>query len=845
MIKRAALRRGLLCASVLCGPVAVHAAEPAPAADGAATTTNEQTIVVTATRRSTSLQDVPINISAVSSQALQDQHVDDVRSLGALTPGLTIKDTGPSANGTIIMRGLSADDSSSSGNNYDNALAIYLGETPIYADFKFMDIARVETLLGPQGTLYGEGTLAGAIRYLPNRPNPDKWEGSADMRLFGESHAHSPGATVEGTINIPLISGKVALRSSVGYWDNPGFIDYVGLVNQPGISNPQPGGPIGDYTQQASSLSVSPTVIGINPATGAAPTGWDTNNATPAQLAANVHNALGVNFEHTLSMRHTLGLFPVDGLRAYLTWAHQITDTDGDQINSGGVLGTTQYQASKRYLEPTHRTADLYALEVEADIGHLAQLVSDTAWTKQRYTHQGDNTDLLLDLNYGYEQFPNFTSFNESKSSRTQFNQELRLVSKHGGPISWTLGGFYNKMNYASDYHEVVPGFPAWAEANSAYFQANQYDRVDEWEYASFVQSSNQEKAVYGEATATISPQFQVTGGMRYFGYTAFINGGSTLPLYHPYPDVPYAGATGSTTKSGVVWKGNTSYKFSKDLLAYFTFSKGYRLGGVNDVAPCPPNIAAIKAADPTLQFLCALPAEQSYGPDTTLNKELGIRYALFGGALRGSVAVYSINWDGIQLGSVTENGAIGITVNGGKAISRGVELTFSAKPTKYLTINGNYSYNDAHLTQDVPGLIHYGNGGYLKIAALAGDRLPGSAKNSGTLSADYSVPAGLDAVDLNMSATYNGDVFTRPGLQGYGQDLPAYVTARGSIAYRFAEQGLVVKLYADNLFNKYAVTGVGNNLSSRIIDNGFASRYYTQSVLTPRRAGIELTKTF
>jgi outer membrane receptor protein involved in Fe transport len=242
---------------------------------------------------------------------------------------------------------------------------------------------------------------------------------------------------------------------------------------------------------------------------------------------------------------------------------------------------------------------------------------------------------------------------------------------------------------------------------------------------------------------------------------------------------------------------------------------------------------------------LCALPNEQSFGPDTTYNKEIGLRYSLFGGKLRGSIAAYTINWDGIQLGSVTENGAIGITVNGGKAVSKGVELTFVAKPAKGLTISGNYSYNDAHLTQDVPGLIHYGNGGYLKIAALAGDRLPGSAKNSGTLGVDYSVPVGVNSLDFNVSGTYNGNILTRPGDQGFGQTLPAYVTSRGSIGYDFVDQGFVVKLYADNMFNKYAVTGVSNNLSSRIIDNGFASRYYTQSVLTPRRAGIELTKKF
>lgn len=836
MKSRSTFRLGLLAATMLgsTAPIAAHAAD-APAPDSTApappTVDNGQTIVVTATRRSVTLQDVPINISAVSGQTLTDQRVDSVRDLAALTPGLTIKDTGPSSTGTIILRGLSADDTSSTGNNYDNALAIYLGETPLYADLKFMDIARVETLLGPQGTLYGEGTLSGAIRYLPNRPNPDKWAGSADVRFFGESHAHSPGADVQATVNIPLIAGKVALRSSVGYWDNPGFIDYVGLVNVPGVSNPQPGGPVGDYSQQAASLhpSYATTVIGVNPVTGAAPTGWDTNNATPAELAANVHNFLGANSESTLSMRHSLGIFPTDGLKIFLTWAHQVTDTNGDQINSGGVLGTGKYEASKRYLEPTHRVTDLYSIEVEGDIGEFAQLVSDTAWTKQFRKHQGDNTDLLLDLNYGYQLFPEFTSYNRSQNSRTQFNEEVRLVSKGKGMFNWTLGGFYNKMNNAQNYHEVVPGFPAWAGI----------DRPDEWEYASYVRSSNQEKAVYGEATLNFSPKWQVTGGARYFGYTAYIIGGQALPLFQTYPDVNYRSASGQTSKSGVVWKANTSYKFSPSLMAYFTWSKGYRLGGVNDVAPCKLPL------DPTKQNLCALPNEQSYGPDKTNNKELGLRFNLLGGKLRGSLAAYYIDWNGIQLAGVTQNGAIGITVNGGKAVSKGVELNFTARPVDHLSITGSYSYNDAHLTQDVPGLIHYGNGGYLQVDAKSGDRLPGSPQHSGAIGVDYEIPVGLNAIDFDWTMSYTGDIYSRPGNQGFGEVMPAYTEHHAFISYKLRDAGLELKLYGDNLFNKYAVTGVQNNLSSRIINSGFASRFYGQSVLTPRRVGVQLTKDF
>src|SRR6185436_12342793 len=127
-------------------------------------------IVVTATRRAVSVQDVPINISAVGAEQIDRQHISDIRDIADFTPGLTISDTGPGSVGTIVMRGLSADDTSATGDTYDNAMGIYLGEVPLFYDFKMLDISRVETLLGPQGTLYGLGTLAAAIRNIPNRP---------------------------------------------------------------------------------------------------------------------------------------------------------------------------------------------------------------------------------------------------------------------------------------------------------------------------------------------------------------------------------------------------------------------------------------------------------------------------------------------------------------------------------------------------------------------------------------------------------------------------------------------------------------------------------------------------
>ena len=274
-------KTSLVCATILMGSTAIPAfAQEAPAApvdatsdapQAAAGVEDNSAIVVTATRRATTLQDVPINISAVGSEQLERQRIDDVRDIADFTPGLTIADTGPGNTGTIVLRGLNASDTDAGGASYDNALGLYLGEVPLYYDFKMIDIARVETLLGPQGTLYGLGTLAGAIRNIPNRPNTDRVELETHGRIYGRKEASKVGYQMDGVINVPLIEGRVAFRSATGYYYDPGFIDYPLLVKNPGVSLPQPDGP---------------------------------NVITPAGYDANLFRLKDLNFEKTFSTRN-------------------------------------------------------------------------------------------------------------------------------------------------------------------------------------------------------------------------------------------------------------------------------------------------------------------------------------------------------------------------------------------------------------------------------------------------------------------------------------------------------------------------------------------------------------
>ncbi len=802
-------KTALMGATILMGSTAFPAfAQMAPQAgaeapQAAAEASDNSTIVVTATRRATSLQDVPINITAVGSEQLERQRIDDVRDIADFTPGVTIADTGPGSTGTIVLRGLNASDTDATGNSYDNALGVYLGEVPIYYDFKMLDINRVEVLLGPQGTLYGLGTLAGAIRNIPNRPDTNKWQAEWHGRVYGKDAASKTGYQLDGMINIPIVKDHIAFRSATGYYFDPGFIDYPLLVKTPGVSNPQPDG----------FVTVPPTSI--------SQAGYD----------ANLYRRKDLNFEKTFTTRNQLLVQVTPDLSVDFTYAYQHTKTDGGQYNSDGVLGTGKYESAARYAEPVDRQAHLAAMEINAHVGGVFDLVATTAYTEVKNKRKGDNTDLLLDLDYDYELFPQFTSWNESQDLRKQFNQEIRLVSTHGGPFSWVLGGFYNEQKLQRDYREHVPGHP-WVDLAT---------NPDEIEYASFNRAKVIEKAVFGEGTFKITPEWQITAGGRYFNYSSAVSGRAVTPILGD-PVSPYdlKAAGGVSGKSGGVWKFNTSYKITPEIMIYTTYSKGYRIGGPNTVAPC-----VLPLKPPPFQNVCALPNELQYGPDSTKNLEVGIRAELFNRKLTLNMNAFTIDWTGLQVSSATVNGIVGITVNGGKAKSDGFDASFQLRPIDGLSIQGTYSYTNARLTEDVPAIISVNSpaatypSSPIQLAALKGDRLPGSTKNSGSLGVNYTMPAMGGELIGDWTATYRGDVVTRLGWdRAYGDKLPGFVLHRASLTWQNDTYSFGV--FANNIFNKFAITAVSNDRSRVGVNSGVVLRYLRNTVITPRTVGLE-----
>jgi len=761
-------------------------------------------VIVTSTRRSASVQDVPLNITAVGGSTIGEMRLDDISRLTRWVPGIVTVDQGPWNNNRVITRGLNAADTSSVyGSGDGGTVATYLGETPLFVDFKLLDIDRVEVLLGPQGTLYGAGTLGGAVRYIPNKPNLDEFAGTATVRGYSLAHSDDLGYQGNATVNLPLIDGKLALRAAAGYYRGPGFIDNTLLVRNLGVSNPQP----------------------------------DLND--PAAVAANLRREEDANDERTLAARVSLLYQPLDAFEVLFTHIHQDTESGGRQVTSTPLLGTGPYESAVHVRDVVDRSADLTSLEITAGLG-FAELVSSSSWAETEFDFVRDQTDQLLEFRYGYENFPQFVAYAVGEAPnqaipRQQFVQELRLVSTDGGPFNWIAGGYYSRAKNFNTYSEYTPGLPAFFGIPSP----------DELEYQAITRSELKEQAFFGELGYYFTDVWQVTVGGRYFSYTADQSSSTELPFFGLPPAVlPPV----TVDQHGSLFKFNTSYKFTPDVMMYVTVSEGYRRGGINAPPLCNPSLPP--------GSVCVTAQEQTYLPDETRNHELGLRSTWFDQRLTANAALYYVKWRDVQVLTTTASGGQQITGNGAKATSQGVELQVQALLPAGFSLMASYAYNDAQLTEDVPGLVldltnsgrfdSFGNP--IKVTrlndAFDGDRLPGSPQHTGSLTLQYSRQlANGYGFDASYGIAANSDVITTVGKRGSGETLGGYALHSASVG--IGKDRWRATLYADNLFDKYAYTSVTTDVSRVQVVNNFTVRRYEHSVLRPRQIGLELNVSF
>ena len=796
--------------------IPVAAAIPGVAA--AADKTMIEEVVVTASRRAENVQDIPINITAVSSDQLKELRLHNISDIAHYVPGLTVVDRGPRNNTPdILVRGLNT---TGLGPGFtSDTVASYLGEIPLQIDLIPVDMERVEVLIGPQGTLYGQGTMGGAIRYIPVEANPNEFEIDTRADLNSNSEADDLGLEYGLTVNIPLMEDTLALRVNMDRRDDPGFIDYDFVVKQPGVSNPEP-----DFSD-------------------------------PADVAANLRQVDDANGEKTTSYRANLRWLPTDDIDINIWYYDQETEAEGRQITNRLSFNTGKYQAGLRFEEPNDFSNNLVSLDVSWDLGFAE---ATFVYGESEYEEQGqrDQTDLLLDFEYGYEFFPSFSAFTREIVDQESETIEIRLTSQYESKFSWTIGYFENELDSYATSEEFTPGFDQFAVDNFGVVQL----RPDNLEYIQITDQYEKETAFYGELTYQATDYLSFTVGYRNYEFEVDSLGGFGLPLF----DTVFLGDTQDAINidfgenagkdDGDLIKFNTAWDINDDTMVYFTYSEGYRNGGVNSVPECTPDQIASDQ-----QQLCALASEVLIAPDEIENYEIGYKGFLKDRTISISAALYTIDWQDLQVSTVTDNGSLPITGNGSEAESQGFEFQGRWLINENWDAALTYAYTNAELTDTAPGLVG-------PFDALDGTRLPGSPEHQATFNITYNTTI-WDSVDLaiNYGVVYTGGIYNipggdkdplvdpdtgAPGDRG-GEEIPSYDVHH--LSATFSKDAWLVQAYVDNLTDEYYV--LGTRTSRRFLQdeqtgpgnsyNGFTLRSYGQYVGAPRNMGVRVSYQF
>lgn len=652
-----------------------------PAATGAATgakpvTADPQQITVTATRRDEAAHRIPLNISAMSEDELRDQNITDAKKLIAASDAINAPGNSARFADSVTVRGLNV--SPVAANNLEqfirSTLAYYLDDTMLpHLGYRIKDIARVETLLGPQGTLYGAGSLGGTIRFVSNQPKLGKTEGRINTSFYQSKNGGLSNDT-DGVVNLPL-GENLALRASMARLDEKGYTDR--LSNPPWrtgtwawSTKPDPNR---NLYEDDDWQKVNTGRIALR--WRLTPTAELTFTHAQQSQLANGSNGASVT---PLNIANATTPAQIDAawrLGRSCT-AQGIACTYKVATESPYVLN--DHTIVSRYPEFADRSFRLDSVDLDVNLG-FAKLHSNTSRFRDARVGQADYAR-QGNLFYNWFTAGNIQRSNNSlymtfDNTYTGTTHETRLVSTGSGPLAWVAGIFVmqQKRNYKFD--EMFPGLDTLPSQGDFISIAAQGGRkalggVTDSGYAEDLGSQYREKAVFGEVSYALSPLLKMTYGTRVFSYedtgTAFV--------------FDYAGGLAdnnsratSSGSSKAIHKLNLVYTLNPDLLSYLTYSQGFRRGGNNGFKSFPSKNQIVA------------PDTNGYAPDTTNNLELGLKGFLMDRRLLLQTAVYRIDWKNVQTyysQGLPDPFGLGIdfpingTTNGPNARSMGGELS-------------------------------------------------------------------------------------------------------------------------------------------------------------------------
>jgi outer membrane receptor protein involved in Fe transport len=637
---------------------------------------------------------------------------------------------------------------------------MYLDEQPITTiqgavDIHLYDVARVEALAGPQGTLYGASSMAGTIRIITNKPDPSGFDAGYNLEVNTVENGNE-GYLAEGFVNLP-ISDRAAVRLVGWYEDDSGYINNVAATRTFATS----GGCISNF---------SPPEPGCAATANRAKDSYNDAETYGARGALRVD--LNDNWTGTLGImgqkQTTNGAFAYDPNVGDLEIAHYYPERSEDKW----------YQA---------------ALTVEGKIGNF-DLVYAGAYLKRDDFVDADYSDyaFFYDECCGYGSswvddngvpLPDPSQFINGHDYYKRQSHELRLTSPADKRVRFVAGLFYQDQE-----HEIYQNY----QINNLGDQIT----VTGWPDTIWLTDQlrkDEDSALFGELSFDVTEKLTLTGGLRayetesslvgFFGFDEDYseNYGEFLcfqPLDTRYS--PCVNLDDSVDNDGEIFKGNLTYRFSDDAMVYVTYSEGFRPAGINrnNAPPNPP----------------------IYKPDELTNYEVGWKTTLAGNRLRFNGALFYEEWDDIQFSFLPPNGS-GLTIirNAGSAEIRGVEADITWALTDSLLVYGGLAYIETELTEDyIPDPDEPPD-------AFKGSELPLNPDFKGNLTARYSFNVGEFDAYVQGSAVYQGSSWSDliQGIRDTFGKQPSYTIADFTAGIQ--RNGLSLELYVKNAFDERA----------------------------------------
>jgi iron complex outermembrane recepter protein len=869
--------------------VTVLSLHGAAAAQAAAPGASEEIvdIVVTAQRRSESVQNVPITIQALSGEALSQLNVTTFDDYAKYLPNVTTQGLGPGQN-NIYMRGLATAVGGLQGSGVVGSfpnVAIYIDDQSAQVpgrniDIYTVDLERIEVLEGPQGTLFGAGAQAGVVRYITNKPKLDITEAAFNAGYATTAHGGDSN-NIDGMINLPLIPDKLAVRA-VAYNDSRG-----------GYINNIPG-----------TFARSPNDLGVGyqyHATAANMATVNNNNIVGPAINPVVYKGLRVAALYKFNEDwNALVSQTYQDIRADGVFAEQAVSSDGvkqpdltvqlynpswtkDKFSStawtlNGRIGALKGVYTGGFLVRNVEQVQDYTNYTRGKYANYYQCVSAAYTTDgksrcyspsatwhdlEKNTHQSHELRLSTPDDWRVRAIAGL--FYEDYKIDEQVDWLYKTATDYFGNIApptgyYTLNGSPllpngHPVRYSTPGAVLVPLTPSDNNPNVRNINDGFFDDI---------KRGYTQKAEFASVDFDILPKvLTITGGTRHysidttekgsvvgsFGCKTFTKGGPGTPLN---PCVNHSNFTNldalqlDRTYSGWKSRANLTWHVTPEAMVYYTWSQGFRAGGFNR-----PN--SVESSSP-LTGLWIPPV--GFKPDNLTNNEIGWKTEWLGHKLQINGAIYQEEWKDTQI-SIFDPGVTGnltFTTNGGDYRVKGLELTAVWRVTHGLTVQGGAAWNHSELTQQ--GVFTDFNGNPIDFTKL---NKPGTTVNAG-----LSNPTGLIGSPLAASPpiqfnfrgrydfpmdTYDGfvqlgvvhqshslastDTLTKD-LQGnsIAYDLPEFTVWDGALG--FSKDTWTAQFYGQNLTDKRAV-----------VWSNARQWYKSDTINRPRTLGLRFSYSF